>query len=86
MHKPIQFENVTFSFSHKTCFKEFNGYIHCQDRIALIGRNGCGKSTLLNIIQGRLQPTSGIIKSPSCLTFGYVPQIILEDNSFISES
>ena len=76
MHKPIQFKNLSFSLTHKSCFSDFDGQILYGSRIAIIGSNGCGKSTLLKILLGRIQPTDGDIHLPKDLIVGYLPQVI----------
>jgi len=76
MHKPIQLKNVGLYFLHKICFENVNLQIQYGSKIAIIGRNGSGKSTLLKILQGILLPTSGIIKIPENVVFGYVPQVV----------
>ncbi|WP_250295183.1 ATP-binding cassette domain-containing protein [Wolbachia endosymbiont of Oedothorax gibbosus] len=78
IHKPIQITNLELSFSHKTCFQDFNIQIDSGSRIAIIGRNGSGKSTLLKILLDTSKATSGYIKVPEDVVFGYVPQIIDE--------
>ncbi len=76
MHKPIQLINVGLSFLHKTCFENVNLQIQYGSKIAIIGRNGSGKSTLLKVLQGIVSPTSGAIKVPEDVVFGYVPQVV----------
>ena len=76
MHKPIQLNNVGLSFLHKTCFENVNLQIQSGSKIAIIGRNGSGKSTLLKMLQGIVPPTSGVIKIPEDVVFGYVPQVV----------
>lgn len=76
IHKPMQIKNLSLSFPHKTCFDDFNVQIRHGSRVAIIGRNGSGKTTLLKILQGALEPTSGIIECGSDVVFGFVPQII----------
>ncbi|HQZ87877.1 MAG TPA: ATP-binding cassette domain-containing protein [Gammaproteobacteria bacterium] len=72
--KPIK--DLSLSFPHKTCFDDFNIHIRHGSRIAIIGRNGSGKTTLLKMLQGELEPTSGIIECGTDVVFGCVPQII----------
>lgn len=78
IHKPIQITNLELSFFHKTCFQDFSIQVNYGVRIAIIGRNGSGKSTLLKILLGTFKATSGYIKVPEDVVFGYVPQIIDE--------
>lgn len=80
MHKPIQLQNVTLSFPHKTCFEDFSANIIYGSRIAIIGRNGSGKSTLLKMLQGLVLPTQGEVKISNNVRFGYVPQVVEEFN------
>lgn len=76
MHKPIQFKDLSLSFSHKTCFSDFSGQILYGSRIAIIGRNGEGKSTLLKILQGASHSFEGSLMLPPDLRVGYLPQLI----------
>ncbi len=82
MHKPIQFQSLSLSFPHKTCFADFSGQIQYGSRIALIGRNGSGKSTLLKWFAGLIDPSEGEIKYPTDCRVGYVPQLIDAFDSF----
>lgn len=83
IHKPIQIKNLQLSFPHKTCFDDFTLQIPYGSRIAIIGRNGSGKTTLLKILNGMVEPTSGDIGRADDVVFGFVPQII-EDNDSLS--
>jgi ATPase subunit of ABC transporter with duplicated ATPase domains len=74
-HNLIQIKNLSFSFPHKTCFDSFNTQITYGARIAIIGRNGSGKTTLLKILDGTIEPTTGIIQRADA-EFGFVPQVI----------
>lgn len=81
-HKPIQFQDLSLVYPHKICFEAFSGQICAGSRIAIIGRNGSGKSTLLKFLCG-LCPSTGDIKVPKDVRFGYVPQMI-EDFAHLS--
>ena len=76
MHKPIVLQDLGLSFSHKTCFENFNARILPGSRIAIIGRNGSGKSSLLNILQNKVAPTEGTVVVPNDVQIAYVPQHI----------
>lgn len=82
-HKPIQFNNVSLEFTHKTCFNNFTAQINSGERIAIIGRNGSGKSALLKMLQGFIIPTDGELKIPKEIIIGYVPQIIEAEQQFV---
>jgi ATPase subunit of ABC transporter with duplicated ATPase domains len=82
MHKPIQFENLSLSFPHKTCFEAFTGQILFGSRIAIIGDNGSGKSTLLKLLAGLIAPSDGKILFPKEMTVGCIPQVIEAFDSF----
>jgi ATPase subunit of ABC transporter with duplicated ATPase domains len=83
IHNPIQIKNLSLSFPHKTCFDDFSVQVSYGSRIAIIGRNGCGKTALLKILLGMVEPTSGDIGCADDAVFGFVPQII-EDNDSLS--
>lgn len=76
MHKPIQIKDLSVSFSHKTCFENFNCQVVYGHRIAIIGRNGSGKSTLLNILAGIADSSNGIIHIGKDVVLSHVPQVI----------
>lgn len=81
LHNPIQLHDISLSFANKICFQAFTRTIYAGNRIGIIGSNGSGKSTLLKIIQGIVLPFGGTINIPEYLNFGYVPQILLENNN-----
>lgn len=66
-HTVLQLENISLSFSHKTCFEDFSVQVPYGARIAIIGRNGSGKSSLLKILYDHFIVNVNI---------GYVPQTI----------
>ncbi|MBM4222910.1 MAG: ATP-binding cassette domain-containing protein, partial [Gammaproteobacteria bacterium] len=70
MHQPIYIRDLELSFTHKTCFENFDYQILYGQRIAIIGRNGCGKSTLLKMIHALCQEKT---------SSAYVPQVIESD-------
>lgn len=63
---------------NKLVFKNLNGLIKRQDRVALVGVNGAGKSTLLKVIVGHTEPTSGVVALGSSVQVGYFSQNSLD--------
>lgn len=63
---------------NKLVFKNLNGLIKRQDRVALFGVNGAGKSTLLKVIVGHTTPTSGVVTLGSSVQVGYFSQNSLD--------
>ncbi len=54
--------NLSLSFTNKTCFESFSATVHFGYRIAIIGRNGTGKSSLLKMLVGLTEPMREIFK------------------------
>lgn len=75
-HDPIHINNISFTFSHKTCFENFSTQILPFSRIAIIGRNGSGKSSLLKMLAREMDPTTGSIRLPDKKLIAYVPQLL----------
>lgn len=57
----IRFEHVTKAYGSHLILKEFNLEILRGEFLTVIGSSGSGKTTLLKLINGLLQPTSGIV-------------------------
>ncbi len=81
-HKPILIEDISLSFNKKLLFSEFTAKIFYRNRIAIIGNNGSGKTSLLKMLMNKIEPSSGIIKMSKDVKIGYVPQIILDQNTY----
>lgn len=59
----IEFNNLTFSYSHSdTILKNFNFKITGGEKIGVVGRTGCGKSTLLKLLLRLYDPKQGEIR------------------------
>ena len=76
MHTPISLHNITLAFGNKTLVRNCSAQIHFGSRIAIVGRNGSGKSTLLKLVAGLNKASSGELRVPAEVSFGYVPQVI----------
>jgi ATP-binding cassette subfamily B protein len=65
--RPIQqgfeFRNVSFAYpgTERRVLSDFNFFLHCGERIALIGENGQGKTTIVKLITRLYDPTEGQI-------------------------
>lgn len=55
-------------------FKDLSITINSGDRIAIVGLNGTGKSTLLNVLTGRAEPESGVVRRGRDVRIGYLDQ------------
>ena len=60
--KVVEVTDITKAFGEKVILKPFTLTVQRGDRIALVGPNGVGKTTLLNMLIGREEPDSGVIK------------------------
>lgn len=77
----ISVEHLQVEFGATPLFSDVSYVINDKDRIALVGKNGAGKSTMLKIIAGLQQPTSGTVSRSNDATIGYLPQVMILDNS-----
>ncbi len=60
--KVVEAVGITKAFGDKSILRPFDITIQRGDRIALVGPNGVGKTTLLNMLIGKEEPDSGVIK------------------------
>ncbi|MCP4915155.1 MAG: ABC-F family ATP-binding cassette domain-containing protein [Oligoflexia bacterium] len=60
-------------------FKNLDGLIQRQDKVAVVGVNGAGKSTLLKVICDMTDPTSGEVKLGPSINVGYFGQFSMEN-------
>lgn len=73
-------------FGVRPLFTDASFVINDRDRIALVGKNGAGKSTMLKILCGMEHPTAGTVSVPTDTTIGYLPQVmILQDSTTVRE-
>ncbi|MBT8138694.1 MAG: ATP-binding cassette domain-containing protein [Gammaproteobacteria bacterium] len=57
----IRLDNISIEFGDVPLLVDTSIAIEADERICLLGRNGAGKTTLLNILNGSLEPDSGLV-------------------------
>lgn len=72
----LEFDQVSFAYGDRPIIQDFSYLIQNRDRIGIVGPNGIGKSTLLHLIDGKLQPDSGVIKRGETVSIAYFSQHI----------
>ena len=71
-----EIKSVNFRYQEdKTIVRDFSTTIMRGDRVGIVGNNGAGKSTLLNVILGKLQPDSGVVRLGTNLEIAYYDQL-----------
>jgi ATP-binding cassette subfamily F protein uup len=71
-------ENITVEYGGRVLFDDVTWRIGPGDRIGVIGVNGAGKSTLLRMLDGRLEPQSGVVKVGKTVKPAYLTQDVAE--------
>ena len=54
--------------------RQFSTRIQRGDRIGIVGANGCGKTTLVDMLMGKLEPDSGLVRRGANLSDVYLDQ------------
>ncbi len=57
----IKLENLTFKYTNKYIFNNFNLHIKAKEKVAIVGHSGSGKSTLIKLLMKQYKLESGII-------------------------
>jgi ABC transport system ATP-binding/permease protein len=70
----IELEHVHYMADARKLIDDFSYVVLRNDRVGILGPNGSGKTTLLNLLSGKLQPTSGMIKVGQTVKIGYFTQ------------
>ena len=65
MEPVIQCENITHCYGKRLIYRDLNFEVQKGKILGLLGKNGTGKTTIINILNGYLQPQSGV-----CRIFG----------------
>ncbi len=77
----LQAENLSKSYNEKSLFEGLSFGIHKGQKIALIAKNGTGKTTLLKILAGREDADTGTIVMRNDLSYAYLDQNPLFDDT-----
>ncbi len=82
----LQLKHLTKFFGAEIVLDNISLVLNDGERVGLIGPNGSGKTTLLRCAVGLDRPDSGeVVRSPSDLTVGYLPQVLDEINHLTVE-
>jgi ABC transport system ATP-binding/permease protein len=72
----ISLQDVSLGFGGPLLLEGINLQIERGEWVGLLGRNGMGKSTLLKLVNGDLQPASGVVARQQNLRLAALPQEI----------
>jgi ATP-binding cassette subfamily F protein uup len=67
-------EKISKKLGEKVLFSQLSFGIHKHDRIGLIAPNGSGKSTLMHILNGDMEPDTGILSLRAGTRVAFLPQ------------
>jgi ATP-binding cassette, subfamily F, member 3 len=71
----LRIEELSFAYPGRDpLFEQVSLDVQYGERIALVGPNGAGKTTLLRLIEGRLQPRSGLLRVGTNVRLGTLAQ------------
>ena len=70
----ISMQEVSLGFGGPLLLENINLQIERGEWIGLLGRNGMGKTTLLKLINGDLEPESGVVARQQNLHLAYLAQ------------
>lgn len=72
--KVIELKDINKGFGDKKLIKDFNYIVLRDDRVGIVGENGLGKSTLIKILEGKMEPDSGLIEVGETVKVGCFSQ------------
>ncbi|MEM7219248.1 MAG: ABC-F family ATP-binding cassette domain-containing protein [Pseudomonadota bacterium] len=76
MSNLLQANKIGHSVAGRELFRGLDLAVARGDRIGLVGHNGAGKTTLLDLLEGVVEPDSGVITRLRGLTVGRVAQFL----------
>ncbi|MBR2835422.1 MAG: ABC-F family ATP-binding cassette domain-containing protein [Coriobacteriales bacterium] len=82
----IELKNVTLSYGDNKVLNKTNWIVGPGDRWAILGSNGAGKTSLLRMIEGKILPTSGIVKIGQTVRIGVLSQRLDELEAHTGET
>ena len=77
--------DVSVSFEGTQILDRIEWRIAPGERTGILGPNGAGKSTLLNLVSGRLQPTSGRVKTGKTVQVAVLDQQLADLQQFADD-
>ncbi|WP_438802070.1 ABC-F family ATP-binding cassette domain-containing protein [Curtobacterium flaccumfaciens] len=77
--------DVSVSFDGTQILDRIEWRIAPGERTGILGPNGAGKSTLLNLVSGRLQPTSGRVKTGKTVQVAVLDQQLADLQQFADD-
>jgi ATP-binding cassette subfamily F protein uup len=80
--KTVEVSHISKRYGEKVLFEDFEYIFLKNDRVGIVGPNGCGKSTLLKIINGIIEPDTGLVEIGQTVKIGYFSQ----ENEMMNES
>lgn len=72
--KIFEAKNVSKRFGDKVVLDDFSYTFARYEKVGIIGANGVGKSTFIKMLQGLVEPDSGIFDVGETVKFGYYSQ------------
>jgi len=75
----LSLQDVSLGFGGPLLLEEINLQIEPGEWVGLLGRNGMGKSTLLKLVNGDMDPQSGVVARQQNLRAAYLPQEVPAD-------
>ncbi len=70
----FQTQGLTKCYGENRVFADLNFEVERGQRLVVIGQNGAGKTTLMRVLTGRMEPTSGTVRTGHNVDIGYYAQ------------